>query len=201
MAETLRDFISFEDNNPCFKHARIALTSRDEGKIVESIEWLIKNAIRKLVSHKRHKQNLSEDAITVSIIEILEGGGLPFQHDTEIGGHTDISICIRDEFLWIGEAKLWEGPGSIYKGFKQLISRYSTGLPGELNGGILIYFYKRDVKKLMEKWANKMLEEENVTCEDIDGLDYRSTHVHPSSGLDFCIRHFAVPLLFQPEDK
>ncbi|MCP9308678.1 hypothetical protein [Zymomonas mobilis] len=199
--ENLLDIYVARKENPVIDHLMNLQSSSDPTIIFDTIEWFIERAIRQLIMNKQHKQNLNEDKITIEIIDMLKCSGVPAQHDTEIGGHTDISISIRDDFLWLGEAKLWKGATYILGGFNQLFTRYSTGIPKQNRGGILIYFYDKNAKSFMEKWKEKLSKEKTVDCGEIDGLNFCSEHQHKSTGLPFYIKHFAIPLFFDPEDR
>jgi len=129
--------------------------------------------------------------------------GIPAQHDVKIGGHTDISVAMRDDFLWIAEAKHWKGQAWIFKGFRQLLTRYATGMPGQDHGAIIIYFLQEGPADLMGKWKSALSRRAKLTgmIEEVDELRFNSAHPHRGTGRTFNVKHFGVPLFFQPEDS
>lgn len=173
---------------------------------VEQIRACVENgveiAINELVKNRQHKQNKSEDELTVEIASLLSMLGIKATHDTAYGGHTDLCVELRLGFLWLGEAKIWTGSSWAFKGVRQLVTRYSTGMPNQNHGGIILYFYNEKAGDLMGKWKDNLSKLTNLTksSEDINDVSFRSTHNHPSVGRDYTIRHFGIPLFWKPND-
>jgi hypothetical protein len=136
----------------------------------------------KLEQSKHKNQGLAEDAIAISICSKLKMAGCPAAHDKDVGGYCDISIEGRDLFLWLAAVK---GHGShpwLDKGFKQLSTRYSTGVVGQDHGDVLVYCYVADAKKVLERWRTELkARNSEVKTEDSpcgNPLIFCSTHKH-----------------------
>jgi hypothetical protein len=109
----------------------------------------------------------------------------------------------RDNFLWLGEAKIHQSYDWLLKGFQQLDTRYSTALPGQDVGGLIIYCKQPRVDRVMNRWADYLQEHRqdvSVTECVSHPLVRRSTHAHASTGLMFKIRHVPISLYFDPAD-
>jgi hypothetical protein len=133
--------------------------------------------------------------------------GYDANHDTKIGGHTDISVR-KNNFLWIGEAKKYSGYAYIIKGFLQLFTRYSNS--NHENGALIIYMYKENTLAIIKKWKiylrrvcqqvfnqNLEVEESKIRKE----ICFDSIHTHIGSGLKYRIKHIPVLLYFNPQDN
>jgi hypothetical protein len=157
------------------------------------------------LSRTRHlRQHKSEDLLTTDVVTGLVLMGFQASHDTDIGGHCDVVVGGRDNFLWLGEAKTHKDYDWLYKGFQQLCTRYSTGLPGQDIGGMLIYCYNQNALEVMRKWRERLSSERtDLQVDDCEGnpLNFRSTHPHDVSGLPYRVRHVPILLYFKPEDK
>jgi len=130
--------------------------------------------------------------------------GFQASHDTDVGGHCDVVVSGRENFLWLGEAKTHKDYDWLYKGFQQLCTRYSTGLPGQDYGGMLIYCYGQNVLEVMRRWRTRLSgERPDLRIEECKGnpLNFRSIHLHDVSGLPYTVRHVPILLYFKPEDK
>jgi hypothetical protein len=76
---------------------------------------------------------------------------------------------------------------------------------GQDNSEVLIYCYTKDTKAMLGKWR----EELNIRNAHVNTFDsptgnplvFHSTHKHDSSGLDFHVRHKAIALYWNPQDK
>ena len=134
---------------------------------------------------------------------MLNMNGIPAYHDVKIGGHTDISVEMRDGFLWIAEAKHWTGKSWVFKGFRQLMTRYATGLLGQDQGAILIYFEQEKPSDLLAKWRTALdgLTELTGDIEEVNELQFNSSHPHKGTGRTFHVKHYAIPLYWNPEDS
>ncbi|MCP1214307.1 hypothetical protein [Acetobacter okinawensis] len=200
---TLRDLLNRADEDEPFQIKLGLQTAELDSEKLEYIERAVEWTISEMVMHRKHKQGLSEDQRTVEIVSQLRALGLKATHDEEIGGHADIAIRLKGGFLWIAEAKNWRGCAWIFKGFRQLLTRYATGLHSQDNGAVLIYFEEENAKNLMEKWKVSLLKQTAITTRIIKNfrIGFRSEHTHKGTGIDFNVRHFAVPLYWNPEDK
>ncbi len=139
-----------------------------------------------------------EDLITNQLVTFLNGRYYDAEHDTQHGGHVDIIVKHQfGRFEWLGEAKLWKGPAYIAGGWGQLNTRYSTGTVGDNHGGMLLYIKQPDAKSKLDSWKLHIEEEQEFSKSQIDEhneLRLNTTHTHPSSGLDYHVRHMAVVL-------
>ena len=156
--------------------------------------------------HKKQGDNgkgMSEDEITVEICEMLSMVGFQAAHDEQIGGHCDIVIKGKHSFLWLAEAKKHDSYGWLDRGYKQLSTRYSTGVSGQDNGEILVYCYSQDALAMLTKWRQELTARNpDVSTINIDHnpLTFCSKHKHTASGLDFHVRHKAIALHWNPSD-
>ncbi|ESZ56513.1 hypothetical protein [Mesorhizobium sp. L103C131B0] len=165
--------------------------------VEDAIDWIAQEHTKT----RQHRQERSEDALTIDIISDLKSMGFQASHDTQYGGHCDIVIEARDNFLWIAEAKIHSSYDWLVKGFAQLDERYSTGLPGQDAGEMLIYCYGERADRVMKEWGIRLRESRpdvEVTAPDDDPLVLRSTHVHKGTGATFRVRHKGVSLYFKP---
>lgn len=179
--------------------------AQDHTARLDAVQKAVDFACNQLEQYKHRKQNLGEDAITLEICSMLNMLGFQAAHDTDVGGHCDIVIKGIDLFLWLAEAKEHSNYSWLDKGFKQLSTRYSTGVLGQDHGEILIYCYTANAKQMIETWRaelenrNSDVATENSSCGN--PLVFDSTHKHASSGLNFYIRHKALALHWSPKDK
>lgn len=162
------------------------------------IEEAVNYSIEMMVESRQLKQKLSEDQRTAEIVSNLQAMGFTAAHDTQIGGHVDVVVRIAG-LLWLAEAKNWKGCSWVASGIQQLLTRYATGLPGQCFGGLIIYFEQKDAASLMTKWRLHMVTQDLAGSIDvISDLSFRSYHLHAATGGRFSVRHFPVPLYWQP---
>ncbi|WP_377186596.1 hypothetical protein [Ruegeria meonggei] len=172
---------------------------------VRAVQKSVDFACNKLVKHRDKKQKDDENALTVQVSDMLSSSGIKASHDPSIGGHCDIVVEGKEDFLWMAEAKKHDKYAWLDKGFKQLSTRYSTGNPGQDHGEVLIYCFAQDAKAMLTKWRDELADRnpDVTTCEgeSQNPLTFASTHKHECSGLDFFIRHKVVSLFWSPKDK
>ena len=200
---TLRDLLNRAyHNTPADIQLRLSAATTQK-EFLEQIERAVDWSISRLVQGRKHHQDMSEDQRTVAIVDMLGAMGIQAKHDAEIGGHTDISIELRDGFLWLAEAKNWTGCSWIFKGYRQLMTRYSTGMPNQDQGAIIIYFEQEGASTLMSKWKKSLGDRVTFTAEtsDISEVAFRTTHNHRGVGRSYHVKHLGVPLYWNPEDK
>lgn len=107
--------------------------------------------------------------------------GFDASHDTQYGGHCDIVVEGKDDFLWIAEAKIDTSNTWIFQGFTQLDTRYSTGMPGQDIGEILIYCRRPNATGVLESWLSYLAKKRadlNV-LEGEEGLSANSEAIRP----------------------
>jgi hypothetical protein len=164
-----------------------------------AIDWIVQEHSKT----RQHRQGRSEDGLSIDVVTELKAIGFEASHDTQYGGHCDIVIEARDGFLWIGEAKIHKDYDWLLKGFQQLDTRYSTGIPGQDAGGILIYYFGQNLSAVMATWQARLLAarpDVQVSVCPINPLVRNSVHIHKNSGLPFRVRHTPINLYFKPED-
>ncbi|QXG33666.1 hypothetical protein [Pseudomonas viridiflava] len=172
---------------------------------VTAIQRSVDFACNKLVKHRNKKKEGDEDGLTVQVCDMLASSGIDAIHNASVGGHCDVVIKGKSDFLWLAEAKKHSDYAWLDKGFKQLSTRYSTGNPGQDHGDILIYCFVQDAKAMLEKWKDELIYRNTQVVVSDDGiiktLTFKSTHKHECSGLDFYVRHKVVSLYWDPKDK
>lgn len=181
------------------------LLAQDHDSRFRAIRKGVDVACNQLEQHKNYKQKMSEDQITLQICDMLFTMSFPVFHDASVGGHCDIVLRGADQFLWLAEAKIHNSYGWLDKGFKQLSTRYSTGVIGQDSGEIIIYCYTQNAKAMLDKWKAELISRNSgVTIESSpcgNPLVFLSRHTHDSSGLSFQTRHKAIALYWSPKDK
>ncbi|MFH5923822.1 hypothetical protein [Roseomonas xinghualingensis] len=170
---------------------------------VTAVEKAIDHVAQNLTRTRHHRQHKDEDLLTNDIVTSLKDIGFQASHDTDIGGHCDVVVEGRENFLWLGEAKTHHDYDWLYKGFQQLSTRYSGGMPGQEAGGLIIYCYNQGVAQMMSSWKQHLVTQrpdiQTITC-TANPLAFRSTHLHEVSGLSYMVRHIPVALYFDPKD-
>jgi hypothetical protein len=199
---TLHDMLNRAHNNTAYEVQLRMQSARTHEQILLQLERALDLAIGLLVQNRKYKQGFEEDALNINIVEMLSMNGIPARHDVKIGGHTDISVEMRDGFMWIAEAKHWRGQTWVFKGFRQLLTRYATGMPGQDTGAVIVYFEQETPAALMSKWKDALKRRTVLTgdIEDVNELRFNSAHPHRGTGRTYCVKHYGVPLFFKPED-
>ncbi|KJS15553.1 MAG: hypothetical protein VR78_08830 [Hoeflea sp. BRH_c9] len=179
----------------------VAVDYEDQHRLVErAIDW----CGLQIVENRHLKQDLGEDALTIEIVHMLKGMGYDAEHDTQIGGHCDVIVRGKRDFLWIGEAKIHKDYDWLLKGYEQLDSRYSTGQPGQDTGEIIIFSYNERIDKVVAKWIEHLIAKRpdvSVSVSESDKLVHYSLHQHPGTGRTFKVRHKPINLYWRPMDK
>jgi len=170
----------------------------------EFIEQLYKDIELIITDLEETRDTISqtEDSITVQIKNNLKQQCYSAEHGVKDGGHVDLKVQFKD-FKWIGEAKKWGGAKYIYGGVEQLITRYTTGLHNQTNGGVLIYFFCGDIKSKISELIDYIdnLTNPKFTIEKIpNSFSFVSIHTHQTSELDFKIKYFPAIFHFAPND-
>lgn len=160
-----------------------------------------------------------EDLINCTICDLLTARGWNAEHDTHVNGNADIVVSLKYEpYEWIGEAKIRSGNTNLEKGMKQLLHRYSTGRNLQNFGGLVIYIDGTSIslKEILEDWQKFILLPSKDSLDD-DGillpalspvkkiepcnenqLIFYSIHKHPSTGLDYTVRHMIIDFRHKP---
>lgn len=176
----------------------LASTHSERLRLVEdAIDYIA----QEFTKTRQHRQEMSEDALSLDIILGLKCMGIQASHDTQYGGHCDIVVEAKDEFLWIAEAKIHNAYDWLLQGFEQLDRRYATGLPGQDAGEMIIYCKGQRADQVTTEWLRRLGEARpDVTIEVCNGdpLVRRSVHTHSGTGSQFKVRHRTIPLYFSP---
>lgn len=196
------------------------------GMLYDDIDSIIKKLSKnKNIYNQGMKDNPKngEDLINTIICNMLEMSGWTARHDTSVNGHSDIVVEVLGEsYQWLGEGKIYGTSGTnsyIYKGLKQLLYRYSTGLDNENAGGILMYVNStgKNQADILNDWKNFLHNKNNETVNDDNeempyspvisdrncskqSLAFFTTHKHPSTGLNYDIRHMIIDFRYEPKD-
>lgn len=206
---TVADLRLLTDGTP-FGAGLNYLLAQDHQSRLLAVQEGVDAACNLLEQHKHKKQGsdgtgMGEDEITLEICEMLTMAGFGAAHDDDVGGHCDIVIKGKNDFLWLAEAKKHSSYDWLDKGFKQLTKRYSTGgCVGRDNGDLLIYCFTKDAKAVLDKWREELAKlnigvtTTNSPCGN--QLFFCSKNKHAASGLDFHVRHKAVPLYWKPKE-
>ena len=171
-------------------------------ELLIQVERAVAIALQEMVGNRKYLVGTSEDARTVQLVSMLRMAGFPAVHDRKIGGHTDISISLLDNFLWIAEAKNWRGPAWAFKGLRQLLTRYATGMPGQENGAVILYIDYDEASGFVTKWreALEKLQTEAHAIGIVQPLQFSTKHTHVGAGTQFTVKHIGVPLFWGPDD-
>ena len=180
------------------------IAASTHGDRLSALRELVDYCCNELEKYRHLKKNLSEDQLTIEIVSNLSLLGIEADHDPQHGGHCDIVVKGRDRFIWIAEAKTHSSYVWLDKGFKQLTTRYSTGVPGQDNGEILIYCKASNAKVKLDKWHRELLKRNDGISvrsdPNGDPLAFWSVHKHKGSGMDFTTRHKIVCLHHEPAE-
>lgn len=197
----------------------------DIGKAIEKLlpprsytEWVkslyedIDDILKKHITPSSSYRHLDkEDRFNLDLAAFLKERGYNASHDTWENGHSDI-VVTRDlpskQFKWCGETKIHKDYNYLLEGYKQLSSRYSSGLEDENHGAVIVINRNKNLKSVMEHWRNYLPEngqgyykELKVRDCPINEIAFISSHKHEKSGLKYTVRHIPVSVYFKPIDK
>jgi hypothetical protein len=147
-----------------------------------------------------------EDQLTVSLILQLKKMGFAASHDATSGGHCDIVITEFGGFLWLGEAKKITGKQmvKIREGYDQLMDRYSTGLPHQDRGSLVLFCNAPRIDEILTAWKSELSGSyKEVSIEEYDdvGIWFSSSQPHEKTGRKYTVRHKPISLYFAPLAK
>lgn len=168
---------------------------------VDLVESAVAYEVRQLTGRRSDLHDLSEDALTAVLVIALGSLGLSAT-STYVNGNCDVKIDYADEYVWLGEAKLFNGVSHVWGGYLQLTSRYATGMPGQNAGGILLYCVKASAGELLAEWRGALTSKVGH-ADATDGrlpLTFASKEVCASTGLPLSLTHFAFPLFHSPQE-
>jgi hypothetical protein len=169
------------------------------GAVEDAIDYIA----RDFAETARHRIKRGEDALTIDVISSLKNLGFQATHDEDVGGHCDITVRGKSGFMWLAEAKIHRSYSWLLKGYRQLTTRYSTGLPYQNMGAMIIYHREGDTYSMMTRWKKYLIEHaavEQVASCPKSILSFISMAKHPRSGLPFRVRHIPFSLGYAPRD-
>mgnify|MGYP001206622066 CR=1 FL=1 len=201
----MADFVSLHDLRRISPLSALGVelnSASDHATKVRCVEKAVDLVCSSMASNRKYHQSRDEDLLTVHITDKLFDHGFDAHHDADTSGHPDIKVSDRSGFEWLCEAKVHKSYAWIFKGFKQLSTRYSCGALGKTSGEVLIYCYtKKSAQDVLEEWSSRLSTKlPSVVCDKVDAGFFRSTHAHGVSGLDYNVRHKVVGLHYDPED-
>lgn len=174
------------------------------------VEMALNYSIGELVKSKNiinpagtTKSRMDEDQITLMISNPLKAMCFDISHSKNVGGNCDVLIEGYLEMMWIGEAKIYTDYTKLMGGFQQLCDRYSTGMPNQNRGGMLIYFFGGQISDVMQNWRSYLVDaREKLVADDLAApfQHLRTREPHGATSIDLNILHFAVPLMHEPTD-
>lgn len=182
------------------------LTASNYEQFVSTLNDDIDDIIGRIQENPELREDDGEDRLTIDIVDMLKTLGYDADHERKIGGHTDISVRGKKNFLWIGEAKIHGAYDYLYSGFQQLCSRYSTGDHNQDCGGLIIYIRNQNAANVVQEWRERFQESglydlKISDCSRRPDLAFRSSHKHDRAGRNFHVRHIGVILNFTPRDS
>lgn len=192
---TVREYLAMAKATPTGRLHYEAVTAETNSEYLAAVNRALKLALGEIVSNRRHKQGHSEDALNTELVSLLRFSGISAMHDVKYGGHTDISVRLGDEFLWIAEAKIWSGCAWAFSGLKQL-GRYMSGIEGQQHGAIILYVFGEDACQSLTDWHDRIakLSKRILNISAVAKLAFWSKHRHLAAGTEVTIDHIAVPL-------
>ncbi|SIT11364.1 hypothetical protein [Insolitispirillum peregrinum] len=177
---------------------------RTYDEFVKIVHDVIDIIFRSYEENPKYKNNMGEDELTMMLIENMKSYGLTAMHDAMSGGHCDIVVKGRDDFTWLGEAKIHRSYDWLFKGFQQLDTRYMAPAEYRDHGGMIIYCYVKRADTVFKNWI------EHLSCTrtdvvidhyDSDKIRCVTSHVHERNGRTVKIWHAIAALHFSPQDK
>lgn len=176
--------------------------AKNSAERVAIIEEALDECYSRLVDQRGLSKDRSEDELTMQLANMLCMAGIEARHDQHVNGHCDLVITAKNNFMWLGEAKVHSGYSWLESGFQQLSTRYGTALPGRDHGELIIYHRQGNSLAVIEEWQNLVvamgLQTRLVEALVPPNLSFRTVHVCPNSGCAFHVRHVIVPLRHAP---
>lgn len=122
---TLRDLQLMARGNLAWETPLALMAAVSSDDILARVNPAIDHILQEFSRKPKERKDGSEDGLSIDLITSLKHFGFRASHDTTTGGHCDIVIDGRYDFLWLGEAKIHGGYDWLLKGFNQLDSRYA----------------------------------------------------------------------------
>ncbi len=200
---TLRDLMLIADSqsSPALKIQLERVASNTyEGKL-SCLRRAVDYLALEISKTPQNSYKLSEDELTDKLILGLKSMGYQASHDTQYGGHCDIVVEERNDFLWIAEAKIHGSYDWLMKGFQQLTTRYATGLKNQNNGELIIYIKQENIKNIMDKWRDFLstsIPSISISESKSGDFHFSSSHTIERTGTAFGVRHLPISVYFKP---
>ncbi|WP_223466789.1 hypothetical protein [Pseudomonas sp. GL-RE-26] len=175
-------------------------------QFIDTLYSDLNSIVSTLQENPELRKDDGEDRLTLEILSILRGMGYAAGHETKIGGHTDLSVRGKNNYLWIGEAKIHGSYDYLFQGFQQLCTRYTTGDTNQDCGALIIYIKNKNCAAVVKEWRERITAQglTNLSisdCEDRPDFVFHTTHTHERSGTPFNVKHIGISLYFNPQDK
>jgi len=201
---TLRQLKIYEPFVPGLARFPSRLLADTYDKFIDQLYTDIDKIISLLEENPQFYQDDPEDKITLEIKNHLLTMGYDASHEARMGGHVDLAVR-KNDYLWIGEAKIHSSYPYLFTGFQQLSTRYSNVNSNQKDGGLLIYIRQANAKSVMDRWKAYLESQElqnymSSPCQKKD-LAFFSTHTHERSGQSFKVRHICISFYFNPLDR
>lgn len=198
---TLRELQLKANGNVAAEISLAVIFAGSAKDLLEQVDPAIDHILQEFSRTPKERQGRSEDGLSIDLITSLKNLGFQASHDTTTGGHCDIVIDGRFDFLWLGEAKTHSGYDWLLQGFNQLDSRYATANKDQDRGGLIIYNFGERSDRVMNKWEDHLrANRKDVTIEkrNSDDLEMRTRHTHARTGREYHVRHSIVSLYWKP---
>lgn len=167
------------------------------------IEEALRHNFQRFSQNKNIHVGQDEDEITIQLINSLKDMSFDATFERNVGGNCDISVIGPNDYLWLGEAKIYRSSGNALKGTRQLIDRYSTGLENQDRGAVIFYIKKPNALSIMQSWRNRLkaISPGSIFPQPAaQSIDFETQMKHAGSGRMLDIKHLAVVLFHSPTD-
>jgi hypothetical protein len=171
---------------------------------VDLIHKALNFSISLMAAAKNITLGMDEDQLTHDLLLPLIGMAFDVTHSTNVGGNCDIVVTGHSSYLWLGEAKVFSSYGKLLGGYRQLADRYSTGLPNQDHGAVIVYMVTHgNAKNRMQEWEEYLKVSETgvkTTRTKERPLEFSSVQDHQGTGLPIYVQHVPVVLFHVPTD-
>ncbi|MDP2561412.1 hypothetical protein [Psychrobium sp. 1_MG-2023] len=177
-------------------------------RLYEDIDDIIKEHV---TPNSSYRMDDPEDRFNVDMVGWLKERGYEARHDEWTNGHSDICVTCpkwNTSYRWIGESKIHKDYDHLLEGFKQLTSRYSSGLTGESQGGVIIINRNKDLGNVMTTWKKRLEGQPDDIFTNLkisncaqNPFSFYSTHNHSRTSIEYKVRHIPASVYFKPIDK
>lgn len=184
---------------------RVALQDHSYSDFVSLVLRAIVHAAYEMSQNPKGAQVRDENDITREVVGYLRTMGFDAEFDATVGGHADVVVKFGD-YQWIGEAKIYTSLSWLYKGYLQLLTRYSTGMVDQDCGGMLIYIKSGSGPDKMAEWQARLAGYINkkagsgATTKQLakPALAFESEQKHRRSGREYRVVHIPFLLTWDP---